>query len=99
MKKKKIEPIHPGEILKAEFLDAHDITPYRLANDISVTPARIGEIVNGSRAITADTALRLEKYFGVAAQFWLNLQARFDLATAEDKIGERLEEEVHALAV
>ena len=75
------------------------ISQYRLAKNISVSPRRINEIVHGQRCITADTALRLGRFFGVSPQFWLNLQAHFDLAQEEDLIGDRLEHEVHALAM
>ena len=99
MKNKKLPPIHPGEILKEEFLDPMGISQYRLAKDISVPPRRINEIVHGKRSITADTALRLGRYFGMSPQFWLNLQTRFDLEVAEDLLEDRLNEEVHALQV
>lgn len=81
-----------------EFLKPMSISQYRLAKDISVPPRRINEIVHGQRCITADTALRLGRYFGVAPQFWLNLQSHFDLAQEEDRIGDRLDQEVHVLA-
>lgn len=99
MKKKMISPIHPGEVLVEEFLNPMSISQYRLAKDISVPPRRINEIVHGNRSITADTALRLGRYFGIAPQFWLNLQAHFDLAQEEDHLGTRLKHEVHALAI
>lgn len=99
MNKKMISPIHPGEILIEEFLKPMGISQYRLAKDISVPPRRINEIVHGSRGVTADTALRLGRYFGVSPQFWLNLQAHFDLALAEEQIGDRIDREVHARAV
>ena len=97
--KKKLPPIHPGEVLHEEFLGPLGISQYRLAKDISVPPRRINEIVHETRSISADTALRLGRYFGMSAQFWLNLQARFDLAQVEDRIGDRLANEVHALTV
>lgn len=78
---KKIKPIHPGEILTEEFLSPLSISQYRLSKDIGVAPRRINEIVHGQRAISADTALRLGKYFNVSPQFWLNLQSHFDLET------------------
>jgi len=90
-------PIHPGEVLIEEFLKPMNITQYRLAKDISVPPRRINEIVHGHRSVTADTALRLGRYFGVSPQFWLNLQAHFDLEREEDRLGDRLDQEVHAL--
>ena len=77
---KTIQPIHPGEILKEEFLIPFSISEYRLAKDIDVAPRRINEIIHGSRAITANTALRLGKYFNTSPQFWLNLQAHYELA-------------------
>ena len=90
----KIRPIHPGEILNEEFLSPLKISQYRLAKDITVSPRRINEIVLTKRAITADTALRLAKYFGTSAKFWLGLRADYDLDVAEDEIGDRLKEEV-----
>ena len=96
---KKIDPIHPGEVLLEEFLGPMDISQYRLAKDISVPARRINEIVHGKRSITADTALRLGRYFGTSAQFWMNLQDHFDLEIQLDKIGDRLDKEVHALAL
>lgn len=95
---KKMKPIHPGEVLLEEFLTPLGISQYRLAKDTSVPARRINEIVHGARAITADTALRLGRYFGTSAQFWLNLQTHFDLEVQEDKIGKRLDVEVHAFA-
>lgn len=99
MKKIKLPPIHPGEILKEEFLEPMGISQYRLAKDISVPPRRINEIVHGKRAITADTALRLGRFFNMSPQFWLNLQTRYDLEVTEDQLDNRLENEVHALKV
>jgi addiction module HigA family antidote len=78
---KKLDPIHPGEVLLEEFLVPLGISQYRLAHAISVPPRRINEIVHGNRAVSADTAPRLSRFFGTSAQFWLNLQARFDLET------------------
>ena len=95
---KKIEPIHPGEILLHDFLEPMGISQYRLAKDTSVPARRINEIVHGARAVTADTALRLGRYFGTSAQFWMNLQTHFDLEVQQDKIGARLDREVHAFA-
>jgi antitoxin HigA-1 len=95
---KKLPPVHPGEILSEEFLKPLKISQYRLAKEISVPPRRINEIVLGKRAITADTALRLSRYFGLSERFWMNLQARFDLETQKDSLGDRLEKEVRALA-
>lgn len=96
-RRKKMPPVHPGEILRLEFLDPMGISQYRLAKDTSVPARRINEIVRGQRAISADTALRLSRYFGTSEQFWLNLQGRFDLETEKDRLGDRLEREVHAL--
>jgi addiction module HigA family antidote len=90
----KVAPIHPGEILLEEFLEPLGITQYRLAKDISVPGRRINEVVHGKRAITADTALRLSRYFGTSERFWLNLQSRFDLEVEKERLGERLEKEV-----
>jgi len=99
MKEKKLPPIHPGEILQEEFLKPMRISQYRLAKDISVPPRRINEIVHGKRSITADTALRLGKYFGISPQFWLNLQTRYDLEITEDLLRNRLDKEVQALNI
>jgi addiction module HigA family antidote len=92
-------PIHPGEILLTEFLVPLELSQYRLAKDISVPPRRINEIVHGGRSITADTALRLSRYFGTSERFWLNLQARYDLEIEKDRLGERLDHEVLRRAV
>ena len=94
MGSKKIAPIHPGEILLEEFLKPMGISQNRLALDIRVPARRINEIVQGKRRITADTALRLAKYFDMSAQFWLGLQMDYDLDIAEDKLAERLKREV-----
>ena len=94
MRKGKIAPIHPGEILNEDFLIPMGITQYRLAKDISVPPRRINEIVHGKRAVSADTALRLSRYFGTTERFWLNVQARYDLEVVKDRLGARLEREV-----
>lgn len=96
---KKLNPVHPGEVLLEEFLKPMAISQYRLAKDISVPARRINEIVHGKRSITADTALRLGRYFGTSAQFWMNLQDHFDLEIQMDQIGDRLDREVQALAV
>lgn len=82
----------------ADFLEPLELSQYRLAQDISVPPRRINEIVHGKRAITADTALRLARFFGTSERFWLNLQARYDIETQRDALGERLEREVAVLA-
>ncbi|MCK4468549.1 MAG: HigA family addiction module antidote protein [Desulfobacterales bacterium] len=89
--------MHPGEILLEEFLRPMGISQYRLAKDISVSPRRINEIVHGKRAITADTALRLGRFFGMSPQFWLNLQNRYDLEVTEDMLVGRIDKEVRAL--
>lgn len=94
---KKIEPIHPGEILLEEFLNEMDISQYRLAKDINVPARRINEIVLGKRAITADTALRLSEYFGLSENFWLNLQMKYNIEIEKDKLKDRLKREVKKL--
>jgi addiction module HigA family antidote len=96
---RKLAPIHPGEILLEDFLEPMGISQYRLAQDISVPPRRINEIVHGSRRISADTALRLARYFGTTERFWLNLQSRFDLEEQKDLLGNRLAKEVVVLRV
>ena len=96
--KRKLPPIHPGEILLEEFLRPMGISQYRLAKSISVPPRRINELVHGNRAVTADTALRLSRFFGTSERFWLNLQTRYDLEREKDRLGRRLEEEVTELA-
>ena len=95
MKRKKSSPIHPGKILLGEFLEPMGISQYRLAKDTNVPPRRINEIVHGKRSITADTALRLGKFFNMTPQFWMNLQGRYDLEVAEDNLDDRLDKEVH----
>ncbi|CAN5665547.1 HigA family addiction module antitoxin [soil metagenome] len=94
MAPKKLAPVHAGEILLEEFLVPMGISQYRLAKDVSVPPRRINEIVHGKRAISADTALRLARYFGTSERFWLNLQAQFDLDVEADRLGDRLDKEV-----
>jgi addiction module HigA family antidote len=94
MKNKLVADITPGEILAEEFLKPMGISQYRLALDIGVPPRRINEIVRGQRAITADTALRLGRYFRMAPQFWLNLQTHYDLEREQERLGQRLEREV-----
>ena len=96
-KEKRLPPIHPGEILMEEFLKPMGISQYRLAKDISVPPRRINEIVHGKRAITADIALRLGRFFGMSPHFWLNLQTRYDLEVTEDSLANRLDKEVRSL--
>ena len=94
----KLSPVHPGEVLLAEVLEPDGLTQYRLAKDISVPPRRINEIVHGKRSVTADTALRLARYFGTTPRFWLNLQAQYDLDVETDRLGGRLDREVIAHA-
>ena len=91
-------PIHPGEILKTEFLDELDLTAYALAKALRVPSNRITAIVNGGRAITADTALRLARFFGTTPDFWMNLQSHYDLAVASRAEAKRIEREVPELA-
>lgn len=86
----KLKPIHPGEILEKEFLEPLKLSQYRLAVDLGVPPRRINEIVHGLRGITADTALRLAHYFGTTPEFWMNLQAAFDLEVEEDRSGAKI---------
>jgi antitoxin HigA-1 len=97
MPRRKLPPVHPGEILREEFLIPLGISQYRVAKDTSVPPRRINEIVQGLRAISADTALRLARYFGTSERFWLNLQARYDLEVEKDRLGARLQREVKPL--
>lgn len=99
MATKTLPPIHPGEVLLEEFLEPLGISQYRLAKDISVPPRRINEIVHGTRAVTADTALRLSRYFNTSDRFWLNLQTAYDLDVERDKLGDRLDAEVLQRAV
>ena len=99
MKSKLLTNITPGEILDEEFLKPMRITQYRLARDVGVSPRRINEIVHGQRAITADTALRLGRYFGMAPEFWLNLQTHYDLEQQQARLADRLIREVKVLAV
>ena len=93
-----LTPIHPGEILLEEFLQPLEISQYRLAKDIGVPVRRINEIVLGKRRITADTALRLSRFFGLSVRFWINLQSRYDLELEKDRLSDRLEREVKVLA-
>jgi len=94
MKKKKLHPVHPGEVLNEEFLKPMGISQNRLALNISVPARRINEIVLEKRRITADTALRLARFFGTSPEYWLGLQAQYDIDIAADELGERLEREV-----
>jgi len=93
-RRKRLDPIHPGEILREEFMKPLGVSINRLARDIAVPPGRISAIVNGKRAISADTALRLGKYFGVSSELWLGLQADFDLRAAQRTIGPEIEKRV-----
>ena len=97
MATRKLDPIHPGEVLLHDFLEPLGLSQYRLAKDISVPPRRINEIVHGTRSITADTALRLARYLGTSERFWLSLQARYDLDVERDRLGDRLKKEVAVL--
>jgi antitoxin HigA-1 len=90
--------VHPGEVLLEEFLEPMGLSQYRLAKDVSVPRRRVNEIVHGKRAVTADTALRLARYFGTTPRFWLNLQAQYDLDIEADRLGDRLDREVTAHA-
>jgi len=99
MDERKLRPVHPGEVLLEEFLKPMGLSQNRLALDIGVHPRRINEIVLGKRSITADTALRLARYFGMSPQFWLGLQKDYDLDVAAEALGERLEREVKVFAM
>ena len=90
----KLPPIHPGEVLLEDFMKPLGLSQYRMAIDIGVTPIRISQIVNGKRAITVDTAMRLARYFGTSANVWLRIQARYDLEVAEDELSEKINREV-----
>ncbi len=92
--RKRLDPVHPGEVLLTEFLEPLGITQYRLAKSLKVPARRINEIVHGTRAISADSALRLARFFGTSERFWLNLQAAYDLDVERDRLGDRLEREV-----
>ncbi|MFQ5626216.1 MAG: HigA family addiction module antitoxin [Methyloligellaceae bacterium] len=96
MRDKRLPPNHPGEILLEEFLEPMGISQYRLAKATSVPARRINEIVHGKRSITADTALRLSKFFGTSDRFWTNLQTRYDLELEKDRLGSRLDDEVES---
>lgn len=92
-----LSPIHPGEILLEDFMKPLGLTQYRLAQDIGVTPIRISQIVNGKRAISVDTAMRLARYFGTSAAVWLRLQVRYELEVAETNLSDRINREVKIL--
>ena len=98
MMAKKLTPIHPGEILREDFMVPLSISINRLARDVAVPPGRISEIVNGRRGISADTALRLARFFGVSAELWLGLQAEYDLRVASQQVGEEIQRRVHPFA-
>ena len=97
MGKRKFSPVHPGITLAEDFLKPMNLTQYRLAKGINVPPRRINEIVQGKRAISADTALRLGRFFGMEAQFWMNLQSHYDLEVARDAIADKLAHDVKVL--
>ena len=90
----KIEPIHPGEILKQEFMAEFNLSQNALAKAIKVHPRRVNEIVNKKRGISADTALRLSKYFGTTAEFWMNLQLKYELEITRDKVFDKIDAEI-----
>jgi len=96
---KRIRPIHPGEVLKEEFLVPFDLSEYRLAKEISVPARRINEVVHGTRGVSADTALRLARYFGTSAELWLNLQSQYELAIETDRGAKKIEREVLVFAM
>jgi addiction module HigA family antidote len=98
MAEKIMPPVHPGELLKEEFLVPMGISPYRLAKDIGVLPPRVYEILRGDRSVSADTALRLSRYFGMSEGYWLRAQAHYDLETEKDRAGEKIEREVRPLS-
>ena len=93
-----LSPIHPGEILLEDFMKPLELSQYRLAHDIGVTPIRISQIVNGQRSITVDTAMRLARYFGTSAAVWLRLQVRYDLEVAEIELSDKINREVKVLS-
>lgn len=94
MAQDELAAVHPGEVLREEFLEPLGISQYRLAKDITVPPRRINEIVHGKRGVSADTALRLARYFGTSERFWLNLQTQYELDVERDRLGPRLDIEV-----
>lgn len=95
---RKLAPIHPGEVLAEDFMAPRELKATSLALDLHIPANRLTEIIRGRRSITADTALRLARYFRTSAQFWLNLQSQYDLSVAEDEIGRQIEREVHVSA-
>jgi addiction module HigA family antidote len=94
MAAKRLSPVHPGEILREEFMKPLGLSQNRLGRDLGVSPRRINEIVHVKRSVTADTALRLSRYFGVSAEFWLDLQTDYDLDAARDELEEKIAREV-----
>ena len=94
MPRKRLAPVHPGEVLLHEFLEPLDLTQYRVAKSLKVPARRINEIVHGTRAVSADTALRLARFFGTSDRFWLNLQAAYDLDVERDRLGDRIKRDV-----
>jgi addiction module HigA family antidote len=92
-----LSPIHPGEVLLEDFMKPFGLTQYRLAHDIGVAPIRISQIVNGQRAISVDTAMRLARYFGTSAAVWLRMQVRYDLELAQERLSDRINREVKVL--
>ena len=99
IKTRRLKPIHPGEVLLEEFLEPMGLSQNRIAQDIHVPPRRINEIVLGKRRVTADTALRLGKYFGTSPQFWMGLQSDYDLDVEKEHIGTEIENEIHEHSV
>lgn len=97
MKETRIPPVHPGEVLLEDFLKPLGISQYRLAKEMNVYPRKINEIVHGNRSVTADTAIRLSRYFGTSAELWMNLQALYDLEKARDEIEEQVAKEISPL--
>ncbi|MDA0766576.1 MAG: HigA family addiction module antitoxin [Verrucomicrobia bacterium] len=95
--KKKLEPVHPGHVLLEDFMKPLELSQYRVASDIGVPPLRISEIVRAKRAVTADTAMRLARYFGTSAGIWMRLQAQYDLEVAERKFGKEIDKRVAEL--
>jgi addiction module HigA family antidote len=95
----KLKPIHPGEVLAEDFMAPHGLTANRLALDLHVPANRISDVIRGKRAITADTALRLGRYFSTSPAMWMNLQARYDLEVSEDELGQQIKREVSVAAV
>ena len=93
----RLPPVHPGEVLAEDFMKPLGLSQYRVAKDIGVPALRISQIVNGKRSVTADTAMRLARYFGTSPDVWLRLQARYDLETAQIAYGDRIEQEVKVL--